>query len=306
MRLVIMSSFAKAQGFKTNVFGEVVVHRETPKAVLVSAKGLISDSDNCWFCNRPLTNEESRTVGVGATCAKALSIPYPMTNSEAEEWIHGYGDLVEQWLPRSIIRQPQELIIQSGPSDDPIDFQSWSKDSECKGTLSIGYRPSEHHLKYEDLICLEILCEMGMEFQNQILKLDGAKWQGGSRSDPSWHNDRKFGKDKIFTAPFNPDIASELFLICRAWNVDLAVDDNLVDLVKSRIKSAKNRDKQAQELGVPSIQTIKKLSPGQLDQVNFDDIMKTTPWNHQKAAVVFCATIMGLELPRKADHDDSW
>lgn len=304
-KLQIAASFAKKEGFKTDTFTDLVVHEERLNAVLISARGVVPDSMTCWYCNKPLTTMESQAIGVGPVCAKQIGIPKKVNSKTAKEWYGVSANLVKQWLPRRVIKLPHHLRMAIAPEDQPnVEFKIWEGDiSNCNGILTIGYEPTEMHLRYENLICLEIFCTMGMGFQNELAELEGCEWHGGDFEDPSWRNARDIGKDKVWTFTFSPDTASKIFDICSQWQVELEVQQELIDLVITRKKAKNQRQEIIEGLGVFSTEDIKKMPPEELDKVDWNKIVKTNPWSHQKAAVLFVAARMNLKVPLQNEEE---
>jgi len=294
----VLPSWAKKEKWKTNTFIDLVVHEERPNAVRVSAKGIVPDQSNCWFCNKPLATIESQALGVGPVCAKTIGIPKKVNAETVSNWYDANARLDNVWMPRRVIKFPHHLRMAT-PSENEVNiiYGSWGEAAKCEGNLTIGYSPTSIRKSYEGLICLEIFCEMSVGFQSQVLSLEGAEWRGGSRDIPSWRNARDIGKDKLWTIPFSPAAASEIFEICSEWNVSLEVDEKLVNLVQARHKSKQSRSAIVDGIGVDTVEQIKKMTPDQLDKIDWDMIVCTEPWSHQKAAIAFVAAQMNLSLP---------
>lgn len=297
MQLQVKASFAKSEGWKTHNFTDLVIHEERPNAIKISASGFTPDSANCWYCNKPLATMESIRIGVGPICANAIGIPKKIRGDVAD-WYKSKGKLDEVWIPRSVIRFPHNLRLAIPENESTnIDYGKWSTTEDCKGTLTLGYSPSDKHHMFDNLVCLEIFCEMSLGFHSQILSVRGAEWQGKDKSVPSWRNARDIGAHKVWTFPFDKETTVEVFKLCEVYSVNLEVESSLAELVKVRRRAELDRVELVGSLGLKSTEEIKKMSPEDLDLIAWDDIVKTNPYNHQKAALAMMATLMNLNLP---------
>ncbi len=106
--ILIATWLAKRLEISKRMKGEIL--KETDKSILFSGYAVAKPSEICMHCGQAITNETSKRVGYGPTCAMKLGIPWVKEKEEpSEEDVENLKNKIEgvyfkDWLSKKHIK----------------------------------------------------------------------------------------------------------------------------------------------------------------------------------------------------------
>lgn len=264
MLIELPKFLAKKEGLPSLSCRVLEIEKETNKSFLVEVESVFSHSFNCWSCGKIIKDQRSIHWGVGPDCAARLGIPYEEAPEDSDDFIESKRKKL--YLSKGILTEEQA-----------VNFRTLikTKETEADPTSTVRLWKTDTGLLAMSTPWLN------KKFVDELKVVPNRKW------DP---------RKKITTFAFTDETVGQVSDIFVRWKLLVSMDDQCEDALKRATKANKHIIAKLEEHGVTS---TAELKGAEINLEDYDWGLKTSPWPHQRQAILYAATLLGLEVPKK-------
>lgn len=262
--------FAKKSGLRSNLLEVTEITNQTDRAVQLVGSAVYAPSSTCWRCGREITRPESLSVGVGPDCADALGIPWREDADSLARWGETEG-VFSGWVPRSVIfRSDEEFrdLLKTSQFKDPTDVKA--PIIEASETIQ---QPAKFRAEGDSSFTLWTEW-LGWDFISGAKNIPGRTWLDG----------RKLNKYPLTSL-------LEAVEFVERWGLKTDLDEPCSLALAFQRAEKDAREEFAKSHGADDLQALKEMD---LEHFEWDRLLKTSPWAHQRQSIIFAAGLLGL------------
>jgi hypothetical protein len=247
-----------------------MVEAETPKSFQVELQPEFMSRSACWRCGRAISNELSILWGVGPDCAASLGLPW----EEPPEYRNDYAEenIIKVFLPKSFLsEETQEELRALLPEDQTV-------------KPPVDLKPKAH-IAVEDMR-LRLRCPWVNErFIAALRDIHGREYHSIDKSNSFDRTEENIVK-LVETVNF--------------WGLNPCLDTASQRLYDAAMRNQKLLVQRLEGHGADTLENLKDVN---VDATRYDWGLKTIPWQHQAQAILFAATLMGIDVPEVTLND---
>lgn len=258
------SFFCKRNAIQSHKCAVVAVYAETPKSFDVLLKPVFEKRSACWRCGKPISNEHSVFWGVGPDCATKMGLPWQELPTDRPDAVTE----TRVYLPKSFL-DPSEMVL----------LRSWI-DSDASGEDRKIHQAKL--IKKGSRLYLESPY-VNKSFVDALAQLPDRKWDRATKTN-------------TFTA--TQEALAAVLNVLSSWSVIVNVDDSLEQMMAEHRHREQVAQAATESFGVTSIADLKYAEIGENE---YDWGLKTTPWLHQRQAILYTAATWGVSLKKSEE-----